>query len=420
MKQNKLEVLEAEESAGIDYTRDGQFLLDIYRGAAHEAAKRDPFIQKLLINIAGQLRPPLEMSIIESLTDSNANHELIALGYSPEYQNNEHDTVKIHTYSEAMIPLPPQTWIINSLISQGSLSVIVGSAGSMKTYLMIQAGLCVAGNRNWLGHKTTQVPVLFLDEENGKRRMCARIQEVNNGEIFPESLPFYFASMQGFNFADSKWLLELRKIITENKIGLVVIDSLVDVLVGVDENSAQATGIILRSLGQLAKETEAAIVIIHHKNKSGEYRGSTAILGMVDLMLELNKNKITNKLNLTVIKSRDIESNYSLTMQPLIKDGKFSVLVTGSDTDVNPLRDSILAYLITFQNTNVRTIMEYLLEEPIFISQVNNYGNNPSQEKEKFRARVRKEIGTLIKRKQIIRTNDGGRGTEALYSVLGK
>ncbi len=60
---------------------------------------------------------------------------------------------------------------------------------------------------------------------------------------------------------------------------LVIIDALADVMAGGDENSVKDTQPVFMQLRKIAEETGAAILVIHHVNKMGDYRGSTAIPG---------------------------------------------------------------------------------------------------------------------------------------------
>ena len=68
---------------------------------------------------------------------------------------------------------------------------------------------------------------------------------------------------------------------------LIVIDALADVMVGGDENSVLSTQPILRNLRALAIDCDAAVVIVHHNNKSGAFRGSTTLQAAVDHMLSV-------------------------------------------------------------------------------------------------------------------------------------
>jgi hypothetical protein len=51
---------------------------------------------------------------------------------------------------------------------------------------------------------------------------------------------------------------------------------------------------------------DAAVILIHHTNKSGIYRGSTHLRGAVDLLLMVHSRRDTPLIEFQTIKTRDI------------------------------------------------------------------------------------------------------------------
>ncbi len=76
---------------------------------------------------------------------------------------------------------------------------------------------------------------------------------------------------------------------------------------GRDDNSVQFVQPIFMVLRRLAEKTPAAIVIIHHCNKAGGYRGSNAIKGAVDLMLLVESPPGSPVIDFKTEKARDSE-----------------------------------------------------------------------------------------------------------------
>jgi hypothetical protein len=89
----------------------------------------------------------------------------------------------------------------------------------------------------------------------------------------------------------------LRDLISECQASLVVIDSLTAWATHKIEDmnsSGKVTPIMLR-LASIARETNVAMVVIHHATKSGgKYRDSTAIGACVDMIIEMAKNRTDN------------------------------------------------------------------------------------------------------------------------------
>jgi archaellum biogenesis ATPase FlaH len=240
-----------------------------------------------------------------------------------EQSENSKERFIIRNASFALEPQPPVDWILQNLISAGSLNVIVGEPGCGKTYLMISLGVCIALGKAWLGLSTKQGRVLFVDEESGERRLARRLGEVLRGEFGDESTPFNFISLARFKFEHEEDCILLSTLIEENTYSLVVIDALADVMDG-DENSKEETQPLLSALRRVAETTNAAIVVIHHTNKMGGYRGSSAIKASADLMLFVKSDGDDGEVTLEVQKSRDAEP-IKLSAELTWNDGQFWV-----------------------------------------------------------------------------------------------
>ncbi len=92
---------------------------------------------------------------------------------------------------------------------------------------------------------------------------------------------------------------ELKNEILYRDAGFCVIDSLMDIIPGVNENDSGAMNQIFSALRSLVKQTGCSFLIIHHVNKAnGDYRGSSAIKGAIDALYTLKsvKEKSTYKI----------------------------------------------------------------------------------------------------------------------------
>ena len=86
----------------------------------------------------------------------------------------------------------------------------------------------------------------------------------------------------------------LEALIAETEAGLVIIDSLSSVMDG-DENSKQDTQPVFTNLRHVAELTGAAIIVIHHSNRAGGYRGSSAIKGALEAMVQVNSKRMDRR-----------------------------------------------------------------------------------------------------------------------------
>ena len=140
------------------------------------------------------------------------------------------------------------------------------------------------------------------------------------GHYAGEDIPVAYTSLDQFNFRDINDLNKLQAVSIETGSKLVIVDALADIMPGADENLVKDVQPIFLGLRRIAEATGAAIGILHHANKMGGYRGSTALKGAVDLLLTI---KATGKvLSFKIEKSRDAEP-ISFTAIANFSEGQF-------------------------------------------------------------------------------------------------
>lgn len=208
--------------------------------------------------------------------------------------------------------LPPIDWIVEGLISTASVSVFYGEPGSKKTYAMLSLAVCVAMGKPWLDLPVNQCKVLFVDEEAGEHRLALRLRRAIKGEMGDTETPIQFVSLASFKLDDKDDRDELHSLINATDAGLVIIDALTDIMDG-DENSKQDVQPVFTAVRKIAETTGAAIVIIHHSNKAGGYRGSSAIKGALDLMVKIESEADSSWINLKSEKVRDGKGEANVT-----------------------------------------------------------------------------------------------------------
>ncbi len=213
----------------------------------------------------------------------------------------------LKTAVDALQPLPPIEWVVENLFSAGSVSVVFGEGGSKKTWSMLDMAVAVARGETWLNFPTVPGPVLVIDEESGNRRLSRRLSQVLCGHDADQATPLYYVSLAAFDLGNPDDVNQLHVLISQTGARLVIIDALADVMPGRDENSVKDVQPIFLALRRIAEVTQAAIVIIHHSNKGGGYRGSTAIKGAVDLLLAVESAQESPNINFKTEKARDTE-----------------------------------------------------------------------------------------------------------------
>ena len=304
----------------------------------------------------------------------------------------------IHWAGEALDPQPPIPWIVEGVFSEGSLSVVFGEPGSKKTFSMIDATVCVTMGKQWLNFNVHKVPGLIVDEESGKRRLFERIGASMRAHGAKKGLPLGFVTLEGFDLSKFADIQKLRRLVHQTKAKIILLDAFTDFSHG-DENSVKDTQPVLSSLRSIAEETQSAIVVIHHSGKSGGYRGSSSIMGGVDLMLHIQSKPDSPNVDFTSKKARDVEpfsfaaiANFgevSFHLSPSIKKEKMAKL---SKTE-----EQVLAVIEERGDVKINEIKAI--------------------KRELSRASISKAVNSLAKRNIVERIDGGGKGTEATYGL---
>lgn len=144
--------------------------------------------------------------------------------------------------------------------------------------------------------------------------------ERGTGLQLADNTPFYWSHLQPIFLEDRTKVKEIATFVRDNKVGLVVFDTLAKVMGG-DENKVHEVHRAMRGVDVIRNEG-AAVVLIHHTRKvslnMGEeediddsMRGSSALAGFYDSHLAI-RPRGKNMLSLTVRSNEAAERYYSL------------------------------------------------------------------------------------------------------------
>ncbi|MBN1890348.1 MAG: bifunctional DNA primase/polymerase [Thermoflexales bacterium] len=307
----------------------------------------------------------------------------------------------VYWASEALVPQAPIAWVVKNLFSAGTVNLVVGTGGSLKTYTLLDCALAVALGKSFLEFETTQAPALVIDEESGKRRLDRRLAELMHGYQAGDKTPLAYVTMARFDARKAADVNALHALMVELGARFVVIDALVDVMLGGDENAVKDTQPTFANLRLLADATQAAIVVIHHTNKAGTYRGSTAMQGAVDLLLAVERERDSNKVTFTVEKARDFEP-HRFAAQVVFDDGWVSVEPATAEGE-RPRLGKAEAYVVRYlrqKNGLQATVQEIMDKADVCSDQA-----------------ARQAVYRLAGRGYTQRVDSGSRGTAATYAL---
>lgn len=177
-------------------------------------------------------------------------------------------------------------YILDKLIPKGSITQLFGRGGIGKTSLCLQIARAVAEGLPFADLQTIKTPVYFIDFENPLSVLKERVTYIGNTENV------YIWHISGNPMPprlDTKeW--ELYK---ELPAGLLIFDTLRAAHLS-DENNSKDMAIVIARLKEL-REAGFTILLLHHtpKGNEGIYKGSTALLDLVDHVLSLESVKDT-------------------------------------------------------------------------------------------------------------------------------
>ena len=235
------------------------------------------------------------------------------------------------------LEVEPVSWLVERMIPRAAVTLVAGEPGSYKSWLALCLGRSVAEGSPFLERACPQLPVLYLDRENPQAVVRERMRVL--GIQSAERLRVW-----GGWLADPPPAIgdaRLLQIAREWK-PLFVFDSLIRFHDG-DENSATEMSPVMGDLRALAN-AGATVVALHHRAKSeaSRYRGSSDILGGVDVAIAVSRDHDAGLIKLQCFKSR-FDAEFAVTLRPELESaGGFALAEPSShsreSSDVETLR----------------------------------------------------------------------------------
>jgi hypothetical protein len=241
----------------------------------------------------------------------------------------------------------PPRWILKDLLPEGMV-VLAAPPKSYKSTLDLIMSLLVSG------HTCTALPEQYAPVRTG--RVVKFSYEATAGElryIAEHDIGVPVQANESILIADDPFLFRLddpdgiNKLITwldDLKPVLVTLDPLRDFHT-LDENDSGAIIRALRPLQRWAKTNEACCLIIHHTKKRDEgnnthndWRGTSALLGMVDGCLTVTR-KGEETINLSAAFKRGESYQRTLTLSVFKRKGE------SAEEEIGELERSVLKLL---------------------------------------------------------------------------
>jgi hypothetical protein len=178
------------------------------------------------------------------------------------------------------------SWFVEDIFPLGEISLVFGDTGSGKSFSMFDVAMCSARNIPWNGHNVEHGLVIYVAAEAGKGFSKRKIAYAIHHKLEPsEPLPFVLLTRRPNLYRDDQDALalidEFKAIARMYRVPLIAIifDTLSAIAPGMNENASQDVSAVRARLVMVQEQfTGAAIILVHHKPKSGHTpRGHTSL-----------------------------------------------------------------------------------------------------------------------------------------------
>lgn len=191
----------------------------------------------------------------------------------------------------AHTPPSAPSFIWDGLIPAGFVTLLGAHGGTGKSLISLMLGVCTALGKPMFGIQTQQCNVAFFSGEDGAPLLRHRLHWVCkalgvNIQDLEGCLHIIDATEEPVLYAESfvggvktglvtSGFSELNNFIQDNGVKLVIIDNASDVFDASEIDRARVRG-FMRALGTMARENDAAILLLAHVDK-GTSRGDRAV-----------------------------------------------------------------------------------------------------------------------------------------------
>ena len=187
--------------------------------------------------------------------------------------------------------LPPPSFLIDDVITEGGLSVLWGRSGGMKSFVALDMAMCIATGIPWHGRPVKQGLVVYLAAEGshglgrraiGWRRTRGRDLAKPAFKLIPHGVALTGEDLEPMVAAILA--LEARPV-------LIVIDTLARTFGAGDENKQADMNAYVSAADRLREATGANVLIVHHSgvHEDKRERGSNVLRGAADTVIKVSR-----------------------------------------------------------------------------------------------------------------------------------
>lgn len=249
--------------------------------------------------------------------------------------------------------LPAPSPLIADTIDKGTVALLAGYFGSLKSFLAIDWGASVATGRRWMGREVHQGSVLYVAAEGayGLHQRLNAWEYAWRHTIDPAT---FHVLPEPVNLGSPSAVIELCHLIEQTGgYKLVIIDTLAKSITGMDENSAQDMGRAVSSLYRVQAATgDGTVLAVHHTGKDRTtIRGSSALESGVDTVYTTEGDAQLVRLSRTKRKDGPQPDVHQLTLKTFDHLGSGMILSAVGADMTDGQRQLLSAFLSAFEAT---------------------------------------------------------------------
>lgn len=215
--------------------------------------------------------------------------------------------------------LQPPAWLIDSVITENGLSMIWGRSGSLKSFIALDMGLCIATGRDWHGRPVKQGRVIYLAAEGahglgGRAVGWAKSKQVD--------APLFQLIPHGLTLVKDDDLTALIEAVTADPspIAFIVIDTLSRTFGAGNPNQPSDMNLFVTAADRLKDATQAHVMIVHHGGKDTDKNelGNEGLRNASDTVIHVRRKSETVELinEAPKGKQKDAEEFKPITLRP--------------------------------------------------------------------------------------------------------
>ncbi len=230
--------------------------------------------------------------------------------------------IKIFGAAE-LAKLPPREYVVKHILDAGGVSLLVGETASFKTFAGLNIAMAVAQSvERWREHRVHGGRVIYFALE-GAGSLMLRLRaycQHNNIDIGVDGLGLDDAGIDivrdTLDFRNEPVAAAIINAMNERgPYELVVIDTVSRALAGGDENSPEDMGALAKNATEIAKQTGAHVMLVHHlgKDKGKGARGHSCLRAAADTEIQVTRDGDVAELRVTM--QRDHEAGQSFAFE---------------------------------------------------------------------------------------------------------